>query len=369
MILFQIFFALTLTSASRGTWTVANFIDPKEGLNLQNFHFMHSDHVELKDGEVRLGIEYFGIDACTKDLLLPEEERSFSFLQQFGISLKVGDPFVTFTSLFKVKESKNPNVTVGEFYQTSFAMLSSEMIASDLSQMTKVENSADGQKRIALLGTSGLTAMGSINEFVKPQEGEVAYVSAAAGALGLFVVQILKAKGVSVIGSAGTDDKVKYLESLGIVAFNYKTRPPAKALPELAPEGLDIYYDNVGGTTLEAALDNMKTFGRVIASGMVSQYGKSLEDRYGVKTLLNIVDKQLSIQGFIAGSHPNMPFSKFPEYGQEIMELYDEGLVKSRISEYEWEDFPKAFYDLFAGNNIGKVVVAGPRSSTPKAEL
>jgi len=355
------------TSASRGTWTVASFIDPKEGLNVQNFQYVNSDYVKLKDGEVRLGILYFGIDACTKDLLMPNEEKSFSFLSNFGLSLKEGDPFITFAALFQVKESKNSNVIVGDLYQSGFATVSSEMIVSDLSQMTKVENTVDKRNVIALLGSSGLTAMGSINEFVKPKEGEVAYVSSAAGGLGMFVVQILKTRGVTVIGSAGSDTKVKYLQSLGIIAFNYRSNPPAKALLELAPDGLDIYYDNVGGSTLEAALDNMKQFGRVIVSGMISQYGKFLEERYGVKTLLNIVDKQLSIQGFLGGMHPDMPFSKFPEYGQEIMKLYDEGLVKPEIAEYEWQDFAKGFCDFFEGNAFGKVLVAGP--STSKVEL
>jgi NADPH-dependent curcumin reductase CurA len=120
------------------------------------------------------------------------------------------------------------------------------------------------------LGMSGLTAWSSLHEIGKPQKGETIFVSSAAGAVGQLVGQIAKKEGLKVIGSVGSDEKLDFIRQLGFDSgFNYKKETPGDALKRLAPQGIDIYYENVGGAHLEAALDNMNNFGRIVACGMV----------------------------------------------------------------------------------------------------
>jgi NADPH-dependent curcumin reductase CurA len=139
----------------------------------------------------------------------------------------------------------------------------------------KVEN-PHGLKDLGLfvghLGMPGLTAWSSLHEIGKPKKGETIFISSAAGAVGQVVGQIAKREGLKVIGSVGSDDKLKFvLKELGFDGgFNYKKEKPRDALKRLAPEGIDIYYENVGGEQLEAALDAMNNWGRIVACGMVS---------------------------------------------------------------------------------------------------
>ncbi|UKZ51045.1 hypothetical protein TrVGV298_004800 [Trichoderma virens] len=148
------------------------------------------------------------------------------------------------------------------------------------------------------LGMPGLTAWASLYKIGQPKKGETMFISSAAGAVGQFVGQIAKKEGLTVIGSIRSDEKLDYItKELGLDAgFNYKKEKPSDAMKRLAPHGIDIYYENVGGEHLEAALDNMNVFGRIAASGMISQYNG---DKFGIRNLMQVVAKQLNIQGFI----------------------------------------------------------------------
>lgn len=130
---------------------------------------------------------------------------------------------------------------------------------------------------VGQLGMPGLTAFSSLYEIGKPKRGETIFVSSAAGAVGQIVGQIAKHEGLRVIGSVGSDEKAEFItKELGFdAATNYKKESPAEALKRLAPEGIDIYYENVGGETLEAALGAMNTNGRIVACGMVSDFPAS----------------------------------------------------------------------------------------------
>ncbi|KAL8286337.1 hypothetical protein RQP46_004825 [Phenoliferia psychrophenolica] len=199
-------------------------------------------------------------------------------------------------------------------------------------------------------GMSGQTAFWSFYEIGKPKKGETIFVSAASGAVGQIVCQLAKKEGLKVVGSAGSDDKVAFLKELGVdVAFNYKTSNTLEILTANPP---DIFFDNVGGETLDAALATLNTFGRVIACGAVSQYNLLPHEKYGLKNYIMIVAKQITYQGFII-SNKNLDrfFAEVP------------GLIKSgalRVKEhitYGLDD-GQAFVDMLEGKAQGKAVIS-----------
>lgn len=146
------------------------------------------------------------------------------------------------------------------------------------------------------LGMTGLTAYSSLYDIGQPKHGETIFISSAAGAVGQIVGILAKSEGLDVIGSVGSDEKLDYIvKELGFDGgFNYKREDTSHALKGLAPEGLDIYYDNVGGKQLDAALESMKQFGRIIACGMISDYNSPPEKWYGTRNIMHMIDKRLS---------------------------------------------------------------------------
>jgi len=209
---------------------------------------------------------------------------------------------------------------------------------------------------VGACGMPGLSALLPIEHIAQPKEGEIAFVSGAAGAVGSIAGQIFKIKGLKVIGSAGTDDKVKLLKDLGFdYAFNYNTTDLDKFLSEVAPEGIDVYFDNVGGKTLEIALNHMRRFGRVVMCGAISNYNTSgWEQHYGVRTLSNVVFKSLKLQGFLVSDW----VSEFPSGGQQLVKWVKEGKLKVTETVKEgFDQIPTAFVGLFSGANQGKMIV------------
>ncbi|PYH97162.1 NAD(P)-binding protein [Aspergillus ellipticus CBS 707.79] len=209
---------------------------------------------------------------------------------------------------------------------------------------------------LGALGMPGLTAYSSLYEIGKPKKGETIFVSAASGAVGQLVGQLAKHEGLKVIGSVGSDEKLEYItKTLGFDAgFNYKTEKPADALKRLAPEGLDIYYENVGGEHLEAALDAMNDFGRVVVCGMISQYNGG---GYPIKNMVNVVTKRLELRGFIVGDK-GMGDKYAKEHQEKVQQWIKEGSFKSLIHETEGiENAAEGLVGIFYGKNLGKAVL------------
>lgn len=211
---------------------------------------------------------------------------------------------------------------------------------------------------VAAIGMPGLTAYSSLFEIGKPQKGETIFVSAASGAVGGIVGQLAKHQGLHVIGSVGSDDKLDYIiKDLGFDAgFNYKKEAPAAALRRLAPNGLDIYYENVGGETLEAAIDAMKNFGRIVVCGMVSQYNHKPEDRYPIRNTIQIFEKRLTARGFIVVD-PDFGDKWGEEHVNNLTAWIKDGSFKSKIWEIPFEQSAEGFVGMLQGKNFGKTVV------------
>eukprot|EP01138_Halocafeteria_seosinensis_P015658 gb/GECG01015979.1/.p1 GENE.gb/GECG01015979.1/~~gb/GECG01015979.1/.p1 ORF type:complete len:397 (+),score=49.37 gb/GECG01015979.1/:1-1191(+) len=209
---------------------------------------------------------------------------------------------------------------------------------------------------LGILGLTGLSAYFPSLEIGAPKEGEVAFVSGAAGAVGSTAGQIFKIKGCKVIGSAGSDEKVQYLiNEMGFdSAFNYRKKTVDEALKEFAPKGIDIYWDNVGGETLDQVFPNMRSHGRIVACGAISQYNLRYEERYGLKNYMTVVFRQLKYQGFLLFQYVD----RFAEGVKQLSQWLQEGKLKHRETTYEGFDrIPEAFLALFEGKNIGKTVV------------
>ncbi|TAQ83543.1 hypothetical protein B7494_g8127 [Chlorociboria aeruginascens] len=212
---------------------------------------------------------------------------------------------------------------------------------------------------IGALGMPGLTAYSSLYAIGKPSKGETIFISAASGAVGQIVGQLARHEGLRVIGSVGSDEKLDFImnELNFDGGFNYKKEKPADALKRLAPDGIDIYYENVGGEQLEAALDALNQFGRIVACGMISQYNKIETERYGIKNVLQFVTKRLTMSGFIV-SDKNMGPLYTKSHQENVSKWLHEGSFKAKTSITEGIDnAPEGFVGMLQGKNFGKAVL------------
>ncbi|PKA56237.1 NADP-dependent alkenal double bond reductase P2 [Apostasia shenzhenica] len=206
-----------------------------------------------------------------------------------------------------------------------------------------------------ILGMPGLTAYAGFHEICSPKKGETVYVSAASGAVGQLVGQFAKLMGCYVVGSAGSQEKVDLLKSkFGYDnAFNYKEEQDLNAaLKRYFPDGIDIYFENVGGAMLDAVLLNMRVYGRIAACGMISQY--NLAEKEGVRNLFSVVVKRIRIQGFIEPDYKH----SYPQFLELAIQYIREGkLVYVEDVAESLEKAPSALIGLFSGRNVGKQVV------------
>ena len=207
---------------------------------------------------------------------------------------------------------------------------------------------------LGALGMTGMTAWAGLN-LVEVKAGDVIYISGAAGAVGHVAGQLAKLRGCRVIGSAGSADKVKCLrDECGFdVAFNYKTSPVLEQLTREAPDGIDVYFDNVGGETLEAALAALRVHGRIIACGGISGYNEE-KPRPGPTNLFNMTTKRLTMKGLIVRDW----LDRQAEFEKEVGGYFRAGKLKNKETLVEGiGQAAGAFIGLFEGKNVGKMVV------------
>ncbi|NKQ55080.1 NADP-dependent oxidoreductase [Amycolatopsis sp. K13G38] len=227
----------------------------------------------------------------------------------------------------------------------------------DAKRASKVDpDAAPLSTYLGVLGMTGLTAYAGLFEVAGFRAGDTVFVSGAAGAVGSVVGQLAKLKGAKrVIGSAGSGEKVRYLtEELGFdAAFNYKDGPVADQLKAAAPDGIDVYFDNVGGEHLEAAIASANLHARFAICGMISIYNAT-EPPAGPRNLMQVVGKRLTIRGFLVGDHYDLQ----NQFVTEVAPLVKSG--KLRYSETVVDGIrqaPQAFLDLLRGANTGKMLV------------
>ena len=207
---------------------------------------------------------------------------------------------------------------------------------------------------LGTLGMTGMTAWVGLN-LVDVKAGDVIFISGAAGAVGNMAGQLAKLRGCRVIGSAGSAEKVKFLrEECGFdIAFNYKVGPVREQLTLEVPDGIDVYYDNVGGETFEAALSALRVNGRIIACGGIASYNAA-KPQPGPANLFNITTKRLTMKGMIVGDW----LHRQAEFEKEVGGYFRAGKLKNHETVAEGIDQAvSAFLGLFEGKNRGKMVV------------
>jgi len=300
-----------------------------------------------KEGEFLVRNIWMSVDPYMRGRM---REGSNSYIPPF----KVGQPLEG-ACVGQIIASNNNQFTVGEYV---LGMLGwREYWLSNGSDVMKINpNIAPIQSFLGTFGMTGLTAYVGLLKIGELKEGDIVFVSAASGAVGSVACQIAKTKGCRVIGSAGSEEKVKWLVDQAEIddAFNYKQVDDiSEHLRKICPDKIDIYFDNVGGKHLEAALENMKTYGRIVLCGMISQYNSS-SPQPAPSNLMLAITNRLKLQGFIVRDHYNM----LNEFHEVMAKWVSEGKIKWKETVSEGiENAPKAFLGLFKGENFGKMLV------------
>ncbi|CAO2152562.1 unnamed protein product [Urochloa humidicola] len=270
----------------------------------------------------------------------------------------VGEALVNYT-VGKVIDSTHPEFNAGDHVCGMSGWEEYTLVTQPKSLMKIKHTEVPLSYYTCVLGMTGLTAYSGFMEVGRPKKGDSVFVSAASGAVGQVVGQLAKIAGCYVVGSAGSDEKVNLLKTkFGFNdAFNYKSEADlTAALKQRLLDGIDIYFDNVGGATLDAALLQMRRGGRVVVCGMISQY--NLEQPDGVRNLFTIIPKAVRVEGFNVGGYFHM-YSRFEE---EMAGYIKEGKVTVMEDVVEGiESAPAALVGLFSGRNVGKQLVVVAR--------
>jgi len=300
---------------------------------------------QIADGQVLVQNIYMSVDPYM---------RARMYSKSYAPSFQLNQP-LDGGCVGRVVESKNDQFQVNDIVLGTSGWR--EYFISDGSWLMKIDPTiAPIQAYLGTVGMPGLTAYYGLLEIGKPKEGETVFVSAASGAVGSIVCQIAKIKGCRVVGSAGSDAKVSWLiEEAGVdAAFNYKkTADIIAEVGAKCPDGIDVYFENVGGVHLEAALEHMNKFGRIVMCGMIGALNAT-EPVAGPSNLGHVIGKQLTMQGFIVSDH----FGMLPQFYADMAKWIAEGEIKWRETVVEGlENAPGAFIGLFKGENFGKMIV------------
>jgi NADPH-dependent curcumin reductase CurA len=310
-----------------------------------NFELATVDLPDPGPGEVQVRNSWMTVDPYMRGRM--NDVRSYTPPFQIGEALQGG-------AVGEVVASNDAAFKPGETVQSFFGWR--EAFNAPAAAVQKLDTRGlPPQAFLGAVGMPGMTAYVGLLKIAALKPGDIVFVSGAAGAVGQIVCQIAKAKGHTVIGSAGGADKMAYLKEIGVDhAIDYKVEEDLTgALMKAAPEGIDVYFDNVGGEHLEAALTAAKPFGRFALCGMISQYNAT-DMGPGIRGLIMCVGKQLRLEGFIVSSHGDMT----AQFQTDMSKWIAEGKIKWRETVEEGiENAPAAFLKLFKGENLGKMLV------------
>ena len=254
----------------------------------------------------------------------------------------------------EVVASNDPGFAAGDLVSTMFGWREAFIApAAALEKLPKHEGVPD-QAYLGVLGMPGLTAYAGLLEIGQPKTGDTVFVSGGAGAVGSVVAQIAKAKGCTVVATAGTDAKCDWLRSRGVDhAINYKNGDLLGQVRAAVPKGIDIYFDNVGGEHLEVAIEMARPFARFAECGMISAYNETGAP-VGPRNIIQVVGKSLKIQGFIVIQYAHLR----PQFMADMAGWIGSGAIEWEETVMEGIDqAPAAFTGLFSGGNTGKMLV------------
>ncbi|MEU1043192.1 NADP-dependent oxidoreductase [Streptomyces sp. NPDC005551] len=311
-----------------------------------DFSLVESEVPQPRDGQVLVRNKYLSVDPYMRGRM--SDAKSYVAPFELGKVMQGG-------AVGEVVASNAEGISVGDHVLHFLGWR--EFAAVDAAHAVKVDpEAAPLSTYLGVLGMTGLTAYAGLLRTASFKEGDSVFVSGAAGAVGSQVGQIAKLKGASrVIGSAGSDEKVKLLvEEYGFdAAFNYKSGPVNEQLRQAAPDGIDVYFDNVGGDHLEAAIGRLNRDGRIAVCGMISVYNNT-EPAPGPRNLARLIQTRGRIEGFLVGDHYDLQ----PQFVEEVGAWVRSGELKHRETVVEGiENNLEAFLGVLRGDNTGKMIV------------
>lgn len=302
---------------------------------------------EPGEGRIVVRVSHISLDPAMRGWM--NEGRSYAPPVGIGEVMRA-------LGLGEVVASKNPDFAVGDTVTGVLGV--QEYVESDGRGLQKVSPTADvpPERYLALLGMTGMTAYFGLFDVGALKEGETVVVSGAAGAVGSVVGQLAKVKGARVIGIAGGPEKCAWItDELGFdAAIDYRSENVSQRLKELAPDGVDVYFDNVGGEILDAVLGRLAMHARVVLCGAISQYNAE-GGMTGPKNYMNLLVSRARMEGFLVGDY----VPRWGEAGKELAGWLAEGRLHSRedVVDGTVGDFPEVFLKLFRGENTGKLVL------------
>lgn len=337
------------------------FKEAPDGVPVPGKHFKIEardfDDSTTPEGGITIKHYYASFDPYQRGRMRKPEIKSYS--PPFTLGQPMQGSGVATVLASGLPEYKKGDLVIGIMPIEEYSTLSEAALKAY--GIKKLENplGLDLKHFISALGMPGLTAYSSFYDIGKPKKGETIFISAASGAVGQIVGQLAKREGLKVIGSVGSDEKLKFIkEELKFdEGFNYKKEKPAEALKKLAPDGIDIYYENVGGEQLEAAIDALNNKGRIIGCGMVAEYNLPDDKKYHVRNLMQIVAKRLTIRGFIVGDEDMGPVYR-KERDENVSKWLKEGSIVTKFGIVDGIDnAAEGWLGMLQGKYLGKVVL------------
>lgn len=322
-------------------WRLAS--RPEGLIDESNFTWTEEPVPTLADGEILIRNIYLSLDPT---------QRGWAARDSYMPAVPIGDVMRSFAA-GRVEESRNPNFAPGDLVQGLFGWQDyAKVDAAGAARVTKIPQGVPLTTSLSALGLTGLTAYFGLLDIGRPAPGETVVVSGAAGATGSVAGQIAKIKGCRVIGIAGGPEKCSLLTGdLGFdAAIDYKSEDVAARLKDLCPKGIDVYFDNVGGDILDAALARLAFHGRVVICGAIAVYNAA-EPPPGPKNYLSLLVQRGRMEGFIVTDY----FNRVPEAAKDLGEWIATGKIKDRVDVQEGlENAPRTLRRLFVGENRGK---------------
>ncbi|MEU8825103.1 NADP-dependent oxidoreductase [Streptomyces sp. NPDC048636] len=311
-----------------------------------DWEYVEEPVAEPGEGELLIKVTHLSLDPAMRGWM--NEGKSYIRPVEIGEVMRAA-------GVGRVIASQNPRFAVGDYVTGTLRV--QEYCLSDGSGLAKVDSElAPLPVYLGVLGMPGMTAYFGLLETGRPEPGQTVVVSGAAGAVGSVVGQIAKIKGCRVIGIAGGENKCRLVvEELGFDAcIDYKSEDVRKALRELAPEGVDVYFDNVGGDILDTVLTRLARGARVVICGAISQYNAT--DRVqGPANYLSLLVNRASMTGMVVFDYAD----RYPEATAELAEWLSAGKLRSLedVVDGSVEAFPDTLLRLFKGENTGKLVL------------
>jgi len=312
---------------------------------LDNFSIVDAEVPEPKDGEVLLRTRFLSVDPYMRGRMRDQK----SYATPFALNEVIAGGVVAEVIESRAQAFQPGNIVTGLLGWRLYSVARAE-------GLRKVDpNIAPVTTALGVLGMPGLTAYFGLLDIGQPQEGETVVVSGAAGAVGMTVCQIAKIKGCRVVGIAGSEEKNRYLENEFQVdaTINYKSADIKQATRAACPNGVDVYFDNVGGEISDAVMQLINQRARIVICGQISLYNLERLDT-GPRVQPYLLVNSALMKGFIISNYA----ARFAEGGKQLAQWLAEGKLKYSETFVEgFENAPRAFLDLFAGKNLGKQLV------------